>query len=622
MSAVAEYATALIVIAGIGHAQPGDFSACTSVQYDRVRTDGEIAATISACTRVIAEPTSAAEQRAHAFYFRGLNHFLAAVNRAIADGTTIVSGGDTVQTRLSLALADLAACIESTPAPHPLPHSLRATIYTSLNQYDRALPDLDQAIRADPDNSVARVQRALIWERMDRFAEARDDLDVAISLDARNQNALINRAQLWTRYGDIEQAYADFARAEAVGGSQTWFALSGRGKLAVRLGEPLKAFADWTRAAELAPLPNLAAQFHVRAGNLARDYLKEPERAAQAYDRALAALPDYADALIQRGIGYERMNRFDDAARAYRKAIDVTRGNPIDKGFHDQASFRLEVLKARSSRKATEGALSMDINVLSRSAGAGVRKRVALVVGNAAYTHVAPLMNADRDAESVGGALSEAGFSRVTVATNLNRGQIDSLLLKFAEEAAGADWAVVYYAGHGVEIDGRNFVIPIDADPETLKRPTSGAISLEELLGAAGPARQLRLIALDACRDNPFVQESHRLAAREAGRTGARPSARAVQPKSIGGGFARLQIEQANTVVLYSTQPGQVALDGDELNSPFTRAFLKNLPVRGLDLQSFFRRIGDDVAAMTDQRQRPAVNGRLGVGEKLSFFPN
>jgi uncharacterized caspase-like protein len=85
--------------------------------------------------------------------------------------------------------------------------------------------------------------------------------------------------------------------------------------------------------------------------------------------------------------------------------------------------------------------------------------------------------------------------------------------------------------------------------------------------------------------------------------------------------LARLQLAEVNTVALYSTQPGQVTLDGDELNSPFTQAFLKNIPVPGLDLRLFFERVRDDVANVTQRRQLPAVNGHLRQGEQFFFFP-
>ena len=236
----------MIGLADIGRAQQNDYASCVAEQYDRVRTDSEIAETIRACTRVLEKPSMPAEQRARAYYFRGLNHFLDAVRLAIAEMKPIGSASDAAQGGLKAALQDLAACIAVAPEPSAFPFSLRATIYAVLEQYDSALADLEQAIRADPKTSSHFVQRALIWERLDRFSEARADLDSAVALDARNQNAWINRAKLLTRYGDIDQAFSDYNQAEAVGGTQTWDALSGRARLAVRLGDPRRAFADWT----------------------------------------------------------------------------------------------------------------------------------------------------------------------------------------------------------------------------------------------------------------------------------------------------------------------------------------------------------------------------------------
>ena len=247
------------------------------------------------------------------------------------------------------------------------------------------------------------------------------------------------------------------------------------------------------------------------------------------------------------------------------------------------------------------------------------------MIGNAAYTHVPPLMNADRDAESIGGALSEAGFAKVTVATNLDREQLKTTLQQFSGEAASADWAVFFYAGHGIELQGRNYIIPIDASLDTLRDAPSHAVAVNEIISAVGAAKILRLIALDACRDDPFVQEAHRIASRsgsvEKRTAGIIFDPAVTQRKEIGGGLAGLQIPELNTIVLYSTQPGQVALDGDELNSPFTRAFLKNIPAPGLDVRLFFQRVRDDVAGVTLRRQLPAINGKLREGEQFFFFP-
>ena len=310
----------------------------------------------------------------------------------------------------------------------------------------------------------------------------------------------------------------------------------------------------------------------------------------------------------------------------YKKASELARGSPLEKAIQDYARYRLDVLRSRLSRKAGDPPQPPNINVLSRSVDTIATdrgRRVALVIGNAAYAHVPPLMNSDRDAESVGGALSEAGFAKVTVATDLDRDQMKAVLQQFAGEAAGADWAMIYYAGHGVEIQGLNYAIPIDASLDTLKDAPSHAISINEMINSVRSAKKLRLVVLDACRDDPFVQEAHRVASRN--KSADRRTAEILldpavtQRKEIGGGLAALQMAELNTVALYSTQPGQVTLDGDELNSPFTRAFLKNIPVPGLDLRSFFERVRDDVTNGTQGRQRPAVNGHL-RGEHF-FFP-
>ena len=369
-------------------------------------------------------------------------------------------------------------------------------------------------------------------------------------------------------------------------------------------------------------MPNLTAQFHVRAGNLARDYLKQPDTAEKSYRRALDVLPNYADAFIQRGMSRERAKAFDEASKDYAKAIELTRNNPLDRAVHDYARYRLEVLRARLSRKAGDAPLPPNINVLRRPGGArDGSRRVALVVGNAAYGHVPPLMNADRDAETVAEALSEAGFGKVTVATDVGKTQLEILLQQFAKEASDADWAMIYYAGHGVEVDTRNYLIPIDASLDELRDTAAHAVAMDEIVRAAGASKTLRLIAFDACRDNPFVQEAHRVAARNRGASRGATPAGLEGKREIGGGLAGLQVAEANTVVLFSTQPGQVALDGNELNSPFTRAFLNNIPVPGLDLRRFFDRVRDEVVNATDRRQRPAINGRLREEDQFFFFP-
>ncbi len=152
----------LIAIAGLaalltaalprqGQAAQTDFADCTAQQYDRVRTEGEIAATIAACTNVLQDKSASSEQRAYAFYFRALNHFLDATRLAIAERKP-VGAADASRREVNSALEDLASCIATAPAPDPHPFSLRATIETVLERFDGALDDLEHAIRASSSN--------------------------------------------------------------------------------------------------------------------------------------------------------------------------------------------------------------------------------------------------------------------------------------------------------------------------------------------------------------------------------------------------------------------------------------------------------------------------------------
>src|SRR5215472_13604258 len=133
-------------------------------------------------------------------------------------------------------------------------------------------------------------------------------------------------------------------------------------------------------------------------------------------------------------------------------------------------------------------------------------KRVALVLGNSAYQNVPPLSNPTNDAALMAQTLKEAGFNVVDFRENLPALETRRALRDFADKAADADIAVIYYAGHGIEIDGANYLIPVDAKLERDNDVFDEAFSLERVLIAVEPAKKLRLVILDACRDNPFAK--------------------------------------------------------------------------------------------------------------------
>jgi uncharacterized caspase-like protein len=231
-------------------------------------------------------------------------------------------------------------------------------------------------------------------------------------------------------------------------------------------------------------------------------------------------------------------------------------------------------------------------------------KRVALVIGNSAYQKVAKLPNPANDAAAVAAMLKSAGFDSVESKLNVPAGDLRRTLREFAAKTRDADIAVVYYAGHGIELDGTNYLIPIDATLETDGDVLDETIPLERVLFAVEPAKQLRLVILDACRDNPF----------------ARTMKRTIASRAIGRGLAKIEPTSPNTMIAFAAKAGSTASDGDSKNSPFAAALVEHLPKPGLDLRRAFGFVRDDVLKNTGNKQEPYVYGSLG-GDDLPLVP-
>lgn len=231
-------------------------------------------------------------------------------------------------------------------------------------------------------------------------------------------------------------------------------------------------------------------------------------------------------------------------------------------------------------------------------------KRVALVLANAAYQHAPPLANPVNDGAVMAKTLKDAGFDVVDSRHDLTALDTRRVLRDFADATRDADIAVVYYAGHGIEVEGSNYLIPVDARLERDTDVYDEALSLDRVLVAVEPAKQLRLVILDACRDNPF------------GRT----MKRTLASRSIGRGLAQVEPTSSNTLIAYSAKAGFTAQDGDGANSPFTIALSKHLTTPGLDVRRAFGFVRDDVLKSTGNKQEPFVYGSLG-GEDVPLVP-
>jgi len=231
-------------------------------------------------------------------------------------------------------------------------------------------------------------------------------------------------------------------------------------------------------------------------------------------------------------------------------------------------------------------------------------KRVALVLGNSAYQNVAPLANPVNDSSKIAATLKDAGFDVVDSRRDLPAAETRRALRDFADRARDADIAVVYYAGHGIEVDGANYLIPVDARLERDTDIYDEALSLDRILIAIEPAKKLRLVILDACRDNPF----------------SRTMKRTVASRAIGQGLAKVEPTSPNVLIAYSAKAGSTAADGDGKNSPFTAALSHHLTKPGLDVRRAFGFVRDEVLKTTGNRQEPFVYGSLG-GEDVPLVP-
>jgi uncharacterized caspase-like protein len=235
---------------------------------------------------------------------------------------------------------------------------------------------------------------------------------------------------------------------------------------------------------------------------------------------------------------------------------------------------------------------------------AWAEKRVALVIGNSAYRNVAQLQNPVNDGAVIATTLKDAGFDVVDSRHDMPAAETRRALRDFADRARDADIAVVYYAGHGMEVDGTNYLIPVDAKLERDTDVYDEAFSLDRVLLAIEPAKRLRLVILDACRDNPFSKNMKRT----------------IASRAIGQGLAKIEPTSPNMLIAYSAKAGSTAADGDSSNSPFTTALSKYLTKPGLDVRRAFGFVRDDVLKTTSNRQEPFVYGSLG-GEDVPLVP-
>ncbi len=259
-------------------------------------------------------------------------------------------------------------------------------------------------------------------------------------------------------------------------------------------------------------------------------------------------------------------------------------------------------MKARLLTSLAVCVIDLFVLLLSGHGSARAAARLALVIGNAHYLSVPALSNPTNDAEDLSTALRSLGFE-VIERSDATRAAMADAVREFSEKLEGVDTALFFYAGHGVQVSGENYLVPVDAKINGPSDVRFGTINLNDIMGEMEGKGHAAVIFLDACRDNPFAE------------------AVAKSGRSLGGrGLGRIDPNGAGMLVVYSTQPNNIALDGGGRNSPFTSALLANVQKPGLEVRQLVSKIRADVLTSTDGRQVPWDNSSL-VGDVYLATP-
>ncbi len=497
-------------------------------------------------------------------------------------------------------------------------------------------PDLALAAYARiPDSSALRryadIQAATVLNALNRPEEAKKRLQMIIAANGGDFEAFRALGDVFRERKEFSECADAYSRAIASLDRETklcWFIYYLRGVCYERSQAWEKAEPDLRKALDLSPDQPQVMNY---LGHSLVEREKNIDEALQLITRAAEQRPDDGYIIDSLGFAYYRQGRYFEAAMKLERAIELQPNDPSIRTHLGDAYWRLNRRgdaisqwsrarelkpelrelagieeKLRVGLPDVAGPPAATVAALPSASPAAVVpanpvRRVALVVGNSAYKSVVPLPNPRGDAELVAAALRGVGFQSVRLETDLGREKLIDVLRAFGREAETADWAVVYFAGHGIEVGGVNYLIPVDARLETDRDLQFEAVALDQVLGSVEAARKLRLVILDACRDNPF----------------ARQMRRTVASRSIGRGLGRIEPE-GGTLVAYAAKHGEIALDGEGRNSPFVTSLVRRLPMPGIEINKLFRLVRDDVMAATERKQEPFVYGSL-PGEDFFF---
>jgi Tfp pilus assembly protein PilF len=478
-------------------------------------------------------------------------------------------------------------------------YNLRGSAYYDKGEYDIAISDFNDALRIVPPGGIIFHNRGNAWRGKGDYAKAIADYDQSIRLGPPSAFSWQNRGISKLALGDLDGALADLNEAirldPALPQPRTNRAVIWRAR-----GDLDRAIADSTEAIRLAKA-------------------KAPVNVMTPPDSVLIS------AYTHRALAYEAKGDFDRAKLDYAAALQGQASDAGSKANQATAKVRLSLLTETLSPapRTTTAAPPPPAGLAARSRPASpaqpapaaeeMRKRaetekdavrrVALVIGNGAYARVRPLPNPTNDAREMAKSLRAIGFV-VTEGTDLDRTAMQTTIRDFLRDAAQSQVAVVYYAGHGVQVEGRNYLVPVDIQFQSGAGMTDAMMDLDTIMAGLDDQVRTNILILDACRNNPMgpkVASTGPARDIEAGSSGL------AAPTTLGSGATL----GAGTLIAFATAPGQVALDGEGANSPFSAALTRHIGTPGLEVQQMLTRVRAEVVAATKGKQVPWSNSSL-----------
>jgi tetratricopeptide (TPR) repeat protein len=465
---------------------------------------------------------------------------------------------------LDRAIADYGEGIRIRPADL-LSYMWRARTYLLKGDVAKALADATQVTSQPNWAAAGHTVRGMVYQMAGRLDEALTDHEAAIKLNPTSGWTYANRGRVREAKGEREQALADFATAKQNDPAVVWVYVL-YGNALEMSGRADRALGEYEFALKLDPKALAAAK--------GRDRVRAALAAAGSQTAAgppptphVAAAPAPAPSPPP-------------------AAIPVPAAPP-------------PVVQAAEPRVAVAPpppvpAQPAKPTVPTPAAETG--RRVALVIGNASYRHATALPNPGNDAADMAQALRELGFE-VIEGRDLDWAGIHAKVREFARKLDDATMALFFYAGHGVQVDGRNYLVPVDAKLDRAGTLDQDAVDLLAVLRPMETEKRVNLVFLDACRDNPFTGSLAR-------------SLGASRSTAVGRGLAPIQ-RASGTLITYATEPGITAADGEGRNSPFTAALLRHIRKPGIEIEQMMKLVRLDVMQATREKQLPKTDSGL-----------